>query len=255
MSEPFFMVSLEVPTNRMMALGRRRGLPIRETDNGYLVHTLLCELFGDLAPKPFAIQGKEGRQLRILGYTNARLDELRERADALADPTVHNSCNWGTLAAKPMPLEWITDRRYSFEVRVCPVVRRSGAGPRGERPGREMDVFLAHLEKGGEDRLTRDTVYVDWLQDALCRSGGAEVEEARMTAFSLQRFIRRDRKRAPRQVPAQQSTRQGASGRPAATLKGTIRVADNELFARMLRRGVGRHRAFGFGMILLRATH
>ena len=40
--------------------------------------------------------------------------------------------------------------------------------------------------------------------------------------------------------------------RPDALFTGEITVADPEAFCRLLARGVGRHRAFGFGMLLLR---
>jgi CRISPR system Cascade subunit CasE len=39
---------------------------------------------------------------------------------------------------------------------------------------------------------------------------------------------------------------------PDAVFKGEIQVTDGEAFARLVTRGVGRHRAFGFGMLLLK---
>jgi CRISPR system Cascade subunit CasE len=253
-NEPFYMVSLEVLSDRVMALGKRRGLPLRVTDNGYLVHTAFGELFGDLAPRPFAIQGNRGRKIRILGYTDNPLNELRHQADAVADPTVHSTCDWESAAAKPMPQEWKPGGRFGFEIRVCPVVRRSGEGPRGERPGREMDVFLAHVEGAPEAPSTREDVYINWLRAAIDRNGGAQLEDAHLTGFSLQQFIRRDSQRKPRQVPNSQNAERGGAGRPDATLAGTISVADSSKFGSLLRHGIGRHRGFGFGMILLTAT-
>ena len=45
----------------------------------------------------------------------------------------------------------------------------------------------------------------------------------------------------------------GARGeRPNVVLEGTLRVTDADTFRALLARGVGRHRAFGFGMLLLR---
>lgn len=251
MNKPLFMVSVELFTDRLMTLARRRGLPLRETDNGYLVHTMLVELFGELAPKPFAIQNSRHRLLRTLGYTDSPLQAMRERADAFAYPMVHSACAWDQLAAKTMPREWVKNRRFGFEVRLCPVVRRASTGPRGERAGREMDAFLTRIEKDPEGHLTRETVYVEWLRAALDRDCGAQLEEAKMTAFSLRRFIRRNHKRVPHQVPARRQTNQSASGRPDATIKGVLRVAHSESFGHFLRRGIGRHRAFGFGMVLL----
>jgi CRISPR system Cascade subunit CasE len=44
----------------------------------------------------------------------------------------------------------------------------------------------------------------------------------------------------------------GRIERPNAVLEGTLTVGDPDAFARLLARGIGRHRAFGFGMLLLK---
>ena len=46
--------------------------------------------------------------------------------------------------------------------------------------------------------------------------------------------------------------RQIFSRRPDVTFRGTLQVTDPDRFHALLARGVGRHRAFGFGMLLLR---
>jgi CRISPR system Cascade subunit CasE len=40
--------------------------------------------------------------------------------------------------------------------------------------------------------------------------------------------------------------------KPDVTLRGRLSITDSAAFADLLRRGVGRHKAFGFGMLLLR---
>jgi CRISPR system Cascade subunit CasE len=253
MVDPFFMVSLEIFSDRLMALGKQRGLPLREVDNGYLAHTVLGELFGDLAPRPFALHHHRGRRLSILGYSESSAEALRSQADIFAEPPAHASCDWPSLASKPMPANWRKDSILGFRVRACPVVRRSGPGPAGERPGREMDVYLAHIEEHQDEPQPRGDIYVDWLRAVVSRSGGATIENARVNAFSLRHFVRRDSRRKPTQVPAKQSSRQQAAGRPDVTFEGTLRVSDPAEFRLTLRKGIGRHKAFGFGMILLRA--
>ena len=42
------------------------------------------------------------------------------------------------------------------------------------------------------------------------------------------------------------------SGSFNGTVEGTLTVGDPDAFSRLLARGIGRHRAFGFGMLLLR---
>jgi CRISPR system Cascade subunit CasE len=65
------------------------------------------------------------------------------------------------------------------------------------------------------------------------------LEDAGLERFQRQRIYRR-----------------GVSGRaperPDAILVGTLRVSDEGGFRSLLRRGVGRHRAFGFGMLRIR---
>jgi len=39
---------------------------------------------------------------------------------------------------------------------------------------------------------------------------------------------------------------------PDAVFKGVLQIHDADAFNRLLRRGIGRHRAFGFGMLLLK---
>lgn len=253
MAKPFFMVSLDLRLRQLVSLAKMRGLPLLRMDQGYLIHSVLGELFGELAPRPFAIRGQRGGRLSVLGYADWPAEILRETADAVAEPAVHSCCEWQNLVDKRMPATWPVGTRFRFAVRVCPVVRRSGIGPNAERSGREMDAYLAEIEKNPGVELNRADVYSNWLRAAFERRGGAEIEKATLRGFSLRRLLRRDQNRKPRNVPAKPHSRGNASGRPDVTMEGQLRVSDSDTFGRLLRRGVGRHRAFGFGMILLRA--
>jgi CRISPR system Cascade subunit CasE len=65
----------------------------------------------------------------------------------------------------------------------------------------------------------------------------------RIESFQVDRFARRHHREDVRKL---------VKGRPAVTFEGTLTVTDGEQFEALLARGVGRHRAFGFGMLLLR---
>ena len=41
---------------------------------------------------------------------------------------------------------------------------------------------------------------------------------------------------------------------PDAVMRGNITVTDSDAFTRLLSHGIGRHRAYGYGMLLLRPT-
>jgi CRISPR system Cascade subunit CasE len=124
---------------------------------------------------------------------------------------------------------------------------------------REFDAFVHHaLAMAGEPRPEREPVYRAWLADRLATAGGRLVA-ARMTSFRLGPLVRR-RHASPvartatvdepaRRLPA--TGRRAVARRPEIVFDGVLEVADPETFASSLARGIGRHRAFGFGMLLL----
>lgn len=252
MPEPFYMLRLRLHSRALAALGQRRRLPHRADDTGYLVHSFLRELFGELAPSPFSIEREEGRLLEVLAYADYRASQLREHASIFADPFHDSGVDWASFADKPVPDEWRPGQRLGFKVRVCPVVRRAKPGLGGEAAGREMDVFLARIEANPADAADRYATYLEWLGAALERSTGASMLRASVDSFRLRRLVRRNGSHEPTTVPATRSSDRGASGRPDVTVLGELTVTDSAAFVKLLRRGVGRHRAFGFGMILLR---
>lgn len=239
------MVRLALEGRGVAEVARRRALRASTTDDGYLVHCLLAELFGDLAPHPFALAGTRGRALIVLGYASATANELRRHADAFAAPNIHRTCQWEQLAVKSMPSAWPAGMRLGFAVRVCPVVRMSGEGPM-HRKGAEVDAFLATAWKTDpSEHQDRETVYREWLRAALERRGGARLTVARLSGFRIARLLRR----------TQANERKAElRDRPDAHLSGELEVTDPAAFAALLRAGIGRHRSFGFGMLLLRPT-
>ena len=214
-------------------------LPHDEDDLGYALHALLAATFGDIAPKPFALVRTSARGLTLLGYAPASADALREHAAAFALPAAAEALRVASLAAKAMPDSFAAGRRLGFEVRVRPTVRTDRDGDRTR--AREVDAFLAAVAGTALDRgPPREAVYKDWLAGKLA-DGGAITEALRMDRFRLAPVHRR---REDRRLV-------GLTG-PDATFSGTLVVRQPASFAALLARGVGRHRAFGFGMLLLR---
>jgi CRISPR system Cascade subunit CasE len=231
MADSLYLVRLrlDLPTLlRRGTVGRQRTV-----DLGYLVHCALGDLFGDLAPHPFRILEETGKHLEILGYSS-RDDEALRRLNS--ESAASRALDWNHLAAKPLPTEWPVGHRLAFEVRVCPVVRR--------RQGGETDAFLARcLDEGPAGaRLSRESIYRDWLRRR-SEMAAVALSDIRLERFQRQRFLRL-RQDAARSVSRPE--------RPDATLAGELEIQEPAAFRRLLRRGVGRHRAFGFGMLLLR---
>ncbi len=238
------MVRLHLSTPGVMALGKRRRLPLRSVDLGYLVHVQIGELFGDLAPSPFAVVGEQGRILEVLSYTDREGGELLHHAKAFADPGVHANCDWSAFAYKPLPMEWQRGARLGFRVRACPVIRMSSAGGH-HRAGAEVDAFLAACWKVGDTSVSidREAVYRKWLERQLWSHGRAKLLKMELVAFKRSPLLRRG---------ASPGRRPALIERPDALIRGDFEVTDDVALQRLLARGVGRHRGFGFGMLLLR---
>ncbi|MCK7581708.1 MAG: type I-E CRISPR-associated protein Cas6/Cse3/CasE [Chromatiales bacterium] len=219
----------------LTAWATRQRLLSPDGDLGYAFHALLSAAFGEPAPKPFRyLDARQG----LLAYTDQPLSALRENA-ALATPDVVRALGLDSLIARPFPETWRRDQALAFEVRVRPVLRT--------RDGRERDVFLHTIESASSKHdINREAVYVDWLSRQFADSQAARLVQAGMDAFRLSRVIRRG------SVTESGTRRVRPIVGPDAVFKGVLQVGDSDAFTRMLQRGIGRHRAFGFGMVLLK---
>ena len=209
-------------------------------DEGYAMHCFLAGVFGELAPQPFRViipRRKGNRRGVLYGYGRADAEALRGVAAQFADPLQARVMPGSSLDGKPMPTMWKAGTRLGFEVLTRPTVRRA----RGNRnPGGEVDAFQREAERypPGAMPRSREAVYRDWLSEQFERHGGAELESASLASFQRTRSIR-----ALRRKPFEG---------PTALLRGTLTVTDSDGFTRLLGRGVGRHRSYGYGMLLLR---
>lgn len=245
------MVRLWLDAARVAAEMPRIGLPLRQEDSGYLVHASLAALFGNGTLQPFRILDGTKRWLPVLAYTTRKATELEEYARAFADPGRFVVCDWERFAIKPMPLDWDPWRRLGFEVRICPVVRLASetevlgidGTTQAYQAGAEVDAWVHRKFFGEQPPLsaTREEVYRDWLQERL--DGAVRIDGARLLSFRRIRLARRSHG---------QPRRAHIIERPDAILCGNLTVCEPSVFSQVLKRGVGRHRAFGFGMLLLR---
>lgn len=219
----------------------------RLQDSDHAMHCLLTEMFGELAPKPFRLMiGRAQPRGVLYGYGQADAEALRAEADIHACPLQARVIPAASLDSKPMPAAWQTGKRLGFETRVRPIIRRPrGAGDCADT---ECDAFLweavkdhatAVKEGRPERELNRGKVYSRWLADQFERHGGAKLEgKARLQSFQRSRAIRKRHARS--------------SEGPDALMRGTLTITNAGAFAELLARGIGRHRAYGYGMLLLR---
>lgn len=210
-----------------------------DEDLGYAIHSWLKDALGEFSPRTFRPVDQRTGAFRLLGYSKGDADAIRKHVQLFASPQAAVVCDWEGAASKPIgTIPWQRGQKLGYEVRVCPVVR----GKQGER-----DAFLAQLpDDGGSTAKDRASVYRDWLLSRLDGAASLEPGTFNLKAFRLASTWRQGGSIGGR----------GRTGRrlvrPDALLIGQLRVQEPEAFRALLHRGIGRHRAFGFGMLLLR---
>lgn len=234
MTGDLYLVSMPLDVGALLRNANDRASVDRGAlDLGYHVHGWLSRCLGKDAIRPFALQER-----RLLGYSSMDADALRAQIDTFADPSEHQVLS-GPVQTKAMPaLE--PGRRVDFEVRVAPTVRLASA--LGDIPkGGELDAFLAHRERVPDDLRSREEVYREWLIQRMTRDEAAVVHRVEVVQWKRTRVLRR----------TQGERRQAVTFElPEVSVQGTLTTGPG--FHALLRQGVGRHKAFGFGMVLLR---
>ncbi|MHA7969333.1 type I-E CRISPR-associated protein Cas6/Cse3/CasE [Rhizobium sp. CAU 1783] len=258
------LASLPVDLRAFRRLAAFRGFG---ADEGRALHHFLSETFGKSLLQPFRLMpASGGHGATLYAYSKTPAEVLRDNLE-LAAPELSTALGTSHLALKEMPGNWREGRRLAFDLRVRPVRRlfkplegwsreENRRRLKGEdrhdpmKKGSEVDAFLiARLrrfpdglpEDANASELSREGVYLDWLAE---RFEGAAVLDRQATTMA--RFAR-DR--------VQRSDRNGTeaiSEGPDATFHGELTVTEGDAFQKLLASGVGRHTAYGFGMLLLR---
>lgn len=236
------LMHCEPDPHRLAAWAARHRLTGSDGDYGYALHALLNEAFGADAPKPFCYQGPHRG---LLAYTHLTPQALQAAA-TLAPPQIAAALGLTTedgrptVVARPFPTTWARGHRLAFDVRIRPVRRTT--------EGKEVDAFLRAIAWAEQTQPTqavptREQVYLSWLAEQFTKTDAARVVQAGMTNFRLTGVCR--------QTQGDDRRRTNVSG-PEATLSGVLEVVSPQAFAALIARGIGRHRAFGFGMLLLK---
>ena len=275
MSEPLHLIHIPVALNELarFAHARDRGTITRRRkdgsevesgfDEGRALHHLLDETFGPSSLRPFRLMVAPRKvHGAIYAYSRNNKRALLATAAETAPPEVARVLALDTISEREMPSAWTTGRRLGFDIRVRPVVRVKAGLPDPRQPGTtykegaELDAFFVEALRTHPDgrpkivdgtpsasamvtaERTREAVYRDWLAARL--GNAATLDPA---ATTLQRF---ERSRVARLGHAPEG--------PDATFHGELEVGDPEAFATLLANGIGRHKAYGYGMLMLRPT-
>ena len=268
MTAPLRMLQLPIDLNALERYADDRSWTKRERhgresdagfDQGRALHHVLDETFGPSCLRPFRLMAPHGKTKgSIYAYTTSTEAELRDAAAAAAAPEVSRILALDRLATKIMPDNWVNGRRLGFDVRVRAIVRIRTAlpNPRGKpyAIGSELDAyFVEALRNHPEHRAkiidgksspsgmatagrTRDAVYRDWLTARV--GDAATLDHDKTTLAQFQRV---------------RVAREGChSEGPDVVFHGELTIADPAAFAALLAGGIGRHKAYGYGMLLLR---
>jgi CRISPR system Cascade subunit CasE len=200
------------------------------TDPGYVIKTILTEAFGGPVLRPWALRAQRQQHAVIIAYSSEPIDEITSRL-GLALPSVRTCV--GEVFGYPLPA-LAEGQRLRYTVRLCPTVRSTRRG--------ETDAFLLAADVASPDAgLTRDAIYRQYLAERL---QGARLDACRLEGFQLHAMVRK---------------REGGSGLaarkfPDAILSGELTLVEPSLFMEVLAKGVGRQRAFGYGMVILQSA-
>jgi CRISPR system Cascade subunit CasE len=253
-----------------------------DDDLGYALHLALRRRFGPVAPQPFRLAEPEAahpHHPRLLGYVPD--PAALEMPPTLPDPDGDWSDGADLAAifpqpfeAKEMPADWPVGTRLRFEILLRPV-RRHGPKARAarrdagrtdglDRPLRtgsagrtgslEFDAYELAVEAldRADPKPARSEIYASLLAERLDRAATVEAGSLALLRFRRSRVLRGAHSKAGGKSGAGRGgTGRGIEG-PEALMSGRLAVSDGPAFADLVARGVGRHRAFGFGMLLLR---
>lgn len=205
------------------------GLPhTLARDPDFAIKTVLTETLNGSMVRPWAVHtvGRDGGAV-VVGYAGASPDDL-ESGRRLALPSLQKAVE--RLEGFALP-ELRARQRLAFSIRLCPTVISTRRG--------ETDAFLLAVDDAGDDRPDRETVYADYLARRL---QGAQVEACRVDGWKLLKMARKSRK-----------SKSGAAQRtyPEARLSGLLSITEPAQLLDTLAHGIGRQRAFGFGMLRL----
>jgi CRISPR system Cascade subunit CasE len=199
----------------ILTLSRKDVNALRITDD-YSLHRVVYSLFEDVRSEA------EKRSSVPSGFLFAdKGGDAKGRQILILSDRPPLQPAHGELVSRPVPDEFLQHRFYKFEVTLNPT--RKEPKSEGRKNSRCIPI------------KTREEVAA-WFGGKSLASWGFSVDPARLDV---------------RMLPVMQFSKQG--DRPvthgAASVSGMLRVENRDLFIESFRKGIGRGRAFGFGLL------
>jgi CRISPR system Cascade subunit CasE len=234
-----YLTSCTMDVRRVREHARCAGGSVAR-DPGYAIHCVMRALWQDKALCPWTYH-IDGQSIHVSGYGATRLIDLAARA-ASAESSARAVVQWIRIGQVIVRDTWRVGEVVPFRLVACPVVRMSSDGPHWRRKA-ELDAYQAAcLVAEPGHRPEREDVYLSWLRGHVERRGGAGLADARLVSHSRDYHVRRDHGRERKASRLRFTT---------AVLEGRMAVTEQAAFVTLLSAGIGRHKAFGFGMLQL----
>ncbi|MBN1880445.1 type I-E CRISPR-associated protein Cas6/Cse3/CasE [bacterium] len=250
-----------IETRGLMRLQHFFRIPPDTMDLGYLVHCGISQAFHSCAPKVFSVMDRYTRMnnessnhprfTQVLGYTKESASTLINHAKTYAEPDILELFDLDQIQSKTVPMNLPIGHLLEFRVKTCPIIR-IWRETNGKRRQVERDAWLARVKSDEEMNVPdyqmpdRETVYSQWFVELINRQKSVSLVEAHMSGLKLDRLVRKTRNRTS---DPNQSKR---LDRPVAVFQGLLNIQNSESFNDLLYCGIGRHKSFGFGMLLLK---
>lgn len=219
-----------------------KAMNLQTLDLGYASHALIASLPKACGIKVFSYEEKSGF-MEFLAYSQICLESFSMSKHSLGDLLEIQSTALPSLLRK--------GQKVTFRLQACPTIRQKCLENRNKH--RERDAFLVAVERYKKLGLpeaqvpSREEVYKEWLINKLSAMKDLYLSRVTIQQFHLPKLQRRDRS-------AQTKNHYGRSflkgiRYPIVTFEGELLIENEESFEILLRNGIGRHKAFGLGML------
>ena len=199
-------------------------------DTGHALHCLLTETLGAVAPSHFRLMTRRhSDDATLYGYCRHDSEEIRRQHQAFASPAQDQAIPATAIQTKVMPTEWPDATDIAFELRCRPL---------RQHHTKELDAYSWLKEKQPDSDVSRVDAYVDWLEEQFEKRGTAVMKRASIEQYQQSRTWT--------------SPNHATPFLPETVMRGVITITDGKNFTQTLATGLGRHRAYGFGMLLIK---
>lgn len=189
----------------------RNDVKVLNIKDAYSLHKVVYGLFDDIR----SFEEKQNSTPSGIVYTDKGGDFNNRRILMLSNRRPHQTPQFGKVQTKPVHTAFLRHESYAFEITLNP-------GKRDKQTGKVVPIR-------GRDAVEQ------WFKERAPKSWGFSVNPMNLQTenFGVQTFEKGGK----------------VVTHGSATLKGELTVVNREAFTQSFTQGIGRGRAFGFGLL------